>query len=87
MTYGATDEFGYNVVEDGVHVHDFNATILHLMGIWVASSPNLISFQSEKPHESSLALRLWNPATCTVQCCSFAGRCRTRSDGNRVDDV
>lgn len=33
MTYGATDEFGYNVVENGVHVHDFNATILHLMGI------------------------------------------------------
>ncbi|EMI16618.1 secreted protein containing DUF1501 [Rhodopirellula maiorica SM1] len=33
MTYGATDEFGYNVTENGVHVHDFNATILHLMGI------------------------------------------------------
>ncbi|TWU32030.1 DUF1501 domain-containing protein [Novipirellula artificiosorum] len=33
MTYGVTDEFGYNVVENGVHVHDFNATILHLMGI------------------------------------------------------
>ncbi len=33
ITYGATDDFGYNVVEDGVHVHDFNATILHLMGI------------------------------------------------------
>ncbi|GAA4461623.1 DUF1501 domain-containing protein [Novipirellula rosea] len=33
MTYGATDEFGYNVVENGVHVHDFNATLLHLMGI------------------------------------------------------
>lgn len=32
-TYGATDEFGYNVVENGVHVHDLNATILHLMGI------------------------------------------------------
>jgi hypothetical protein len=31
--YGATDEFSYNVVENGVHVHDFNATILHLMGI------------------------------------------------------
>jgi len=30
-TYGATDAFGYNVVEDGVHVHDFNATILHSM--------------------------------------------------------
>lgn len=33
ITHGATDEFGYNVVEDGVHVHDFNATVLHLMGI------------------------------------------------------
>ena len=33
ITHGATDEFGYNVVENGVHVHDFNATILHLMGI------------------------------------------------------
>ncbi|QEG43719.1 DUF1501 domain-containing protein [Roseimaritima ulvae] len=33
ISYGTTDEFGYNVVENGVHVHDFNATILHLMGI------------------------------------------------------
>lgn len=33
MSYGETDEFGYNIVSDGVHVHDFNATILHLMGI------------------------------------------------------
>jgi len=32
-TYGKTDDFGYNIVRDGVHVHDFNATILHLMGI------------------------------------------------------
>ncbi|MEM6692360.1 MAG: DUF1501 domain-containing protein [Planctomycetota bacterium] len=31
--HGSTDEFGYNIVEDGVHVHDFNATILHLLGI------------------------------------------------------
>jgi hypothetical protein len=31
--YGATDEFGYNVVEDGVHIHDFHATLLHLLGI------------------------------------------------------
>lgn len=31
--YGVTDEFGYNVVQDGVHVHDFHATILHLLGI------------------------------------------------------
>ena len=32
-TYGKTDEFGYNVVENPVHVHDFQATLMHLMGI------------------------------------------------------
>jgi hypothetical protein len=32
-TYGKTDEFGYNVGENGVHVHDLQATILHLLGI------------------------------------------------------
>lgn len=32
-SYGETDEFGYNVVRDPVHVHDLNATILHLLGI------------------------------------------------------
>ena len=31
--YGETDEFGYNVVKDPVHVHDFQATLMHLMGI------------------------------------------------------
>ena len=30
--YGETDEFGYNIVSNPVHVHDFHATILHLMG-------------------------------------------------------
>ena len=33
LTYGATDEFGMNAVEDRVHVHDLHATILHLMGL------------------------------------------------------
>jgi hypothetical protein len=33
LTYGATDDFGYNIAHHGVHVHDFNATILHLLGI------------------------------------------------------
>ncbi len=33
MVYGATDEFGYNVAENPVHVHDFQATLMHLMGI------------------------------------------------------
>jgi len=31
--YGETDEFGYNIVKDPVHVNDFHATILHLMGL------------------------------------------------------
>jgi uncharacterized protein (DUF1501 family) len=33
ITYGQTDEFGYNIVENPVHVNDFHATILHLMGL------------------------------------------------------
>ena len=33
MTYGATDELGYNAVENPVHVHDLHATMLHLLGI------------------------------------------------------
>jgi hypothetical protein len=33
MTYGATDEFGYNIAQDQVHVHDLQATVLHLLGI------------------------------------------------------
>ena len=31
--YGQTDALGYKVVENPVHVHDFNATLLHLMGL------------------------------------------------------
>ena len=33
ITYGQTDDFSYNVAENPVHVHDLNATILHLLGI------------------------------------------------------
>jgi hypothetical protein len=31
--YGETDEFGYNIAENPVHVHDFHATALHLLGL------------------------------------------------------
>ncbi len=31
--YGQTDEFGYNIIKDPVHVYDFHATVMHLMGI------------------------------------------------------
>jgi hypothetical protein len=33
LTYGATDDLAMNVVQDPVHVHDFQATLLHLLGI------------------------------------------------------
>ncbi|NNE92314.1 MAG: DUF1501 domain-containing protein [Verrucomicrobiales bacterium] len=33
QTYGATDDLGYNAVENVVHVRDFHATMLHLLGI------------------------------------------------------
>lgn len=33
ITYGETDDFSYNIVRDPVHIHDLNATILHLLGI------------------------------------------------------
>ncbi len=33
LTYGETDPFGYNIVADPVHVHDFHATVLSLLGI------------------------------------------------------
>ncbi len=32
LTIGATDDLGFNVIEDRVHVHDLHATILHLLG-------------------------------------------------------
>jgi hypothetical protein len=33
LSYGATDEFGFNAVDRKVHVHDLQATLLHQMGI------------------------------------------------------
>ena len=33
LTFGETDDYGYNIVKDPVHVHDFAATILHCLGV------------------------------------------------------
>jgi len=33
FTWGTTDDFSYNIVENPVHVHDLHATLLHLLGI------------------------------------------------------
>ena len=32
-TYGRTDDYGYNIVQDPVHIHDLNATLLHCLGV------------------------------------------------------
>ncbi len=54
LSYGATDELGYNVVEDRMHVHDLQATILHALGI----QPETFSF----PYQG-LNQRLIGPTT------------------------
>jgi arylsulfatase A-like enzyme len=33
VVHGTTDDFSYNIVDGGVHVHDFHATLLHLLGV------------------------------------------------------
>jgi arylsulfatase A-like enzyme len=33
QVYGETDDFSYNVVDKPVHIHDLNATILHMLGV------------------------------------------------------
>ena len=33
MTWGATDDYSYNIVENPVSVHDLHATLLHCLGI------------------------------------------------------
>jgi len=33
VSYGESDELGYNVLNNPVHVHDFQATLLHVLGM------------------------------------------------------
>ncbi len=33
ISYGQTDDFGYNIVENPVHIHDLNATVMQCLGI------------------------------------------------------
>lgn len=33
ISYGETDDFSYNIIKDPVHVHDFHATLMHLLGV------------------------------------------------------
>ncbi len=33
FTHGKTDEYGYNIIENPMHIHDLQATLLHLMGV------------------------------------------------------
>ena len=42
-TDGRTDDFGYNVVKDPVHVHDLQATVLHCLGV----DPERLTYRSQ----------------------------------------
>jgi hypothetical protein len=33
MNYGMTDDYGYEAVKDRMHIHDWHATVLHLLGL------------------------------------------------------
>ncbi len=63
VTHGATDDFGYNAVEDVVSVHDMHATMLHLLGIdherftykFQGLDMRLTGVEPAKPIESLLA--------------------------------
>jgi hypothetical protein len=33
MNYGITDDYGYEAVKDRMHIHDWHATVLHLLGL------------------------------------------------------
>jgi len=33
MNFGRTDDYGYEAVQDRMHIHDWHATVLHLMGL------------------------------------------------------
>jgi hypothetical protein len=46
ITYGETDEFAYNVVRNPVHVHDWQATVLHCLGI----DHTRLTFKSQGRH-------------------------------------
>ena len=50
ITLGETDDYGYNITEDPVHVHDLNATILHCLGIDHTAADLQVSRPAVPPH-------------------------------------
>jgi hypothetical protein len=59
FTFGETDEFSYNVVKDPVHVHDLQATILHLLGI--DHEQLTFKFQGRRYRLTDVAGKVVNP--------------------------
>ncbi len=60
-SHGVTDDYCYNIAEGGVHVHDFHATLLHLLGI----DHERLTFQYQgtpfPPHRRARSHREGNP--------------------------
>ena len=50
LTYGATDDLGYAAVENPVSVHDFHATMLHLLGVDADKARRQVSGAGRPPH-------------------------------------
>jgi len=67
--YGETDDFSYNIVKDPVHIHDFHATVLHLLGFdherfTVSTRPRSATDRRDGPREGDQgAARLTRAAT------------------------
>ena len=60
ITYGKTDDFSYNIVENPVHVRDFNATILHQLGIdhrQTAQEPSRREEMAPRPQRPPVATK------------------------------
>ena len=70
VVHGETDDFSYNIVKDPVHVRDFQATILHLLGIdherfsykYQGLDQRLTGVEKAKVVKAVLAYRCWRPS-------------------------
>jgi len=59
VTYGSTDEYGYEAVENRMHIHDWHATVLHLLGLnhekltyrWAGRDFRLTDVHGQVPHD------------------------------------
>jgi hypothetical protein len=59
IVYGETDEFSYNIVDKPVHIHELNATIMHILGI----DSNRLTFRSQGLDQRLTGVEEHSPVT------------------------